>query len=122
MDINGGPVPEKAFWIFEAKPGNPNQAPIDKLTTWYEAAVTSVQLDAALKQNESLDLGDETAWTLKDVANMGASKDLYSPALEMLKQMDGVGQHSHNGSDYRSRPPGDHVTEYQPAEPQVVWW
>lgn len=121
LDIDGGAIPEKPFLIFEAKPGNPDRAPIDKLTTWYEACTTSAKLDTALKQNESLDLGDETAWTLDDVANMEASKALYSPAFEMLQQMDGVGQHSHNGSDYRSRVPIEHAMQAK-AEPEVVWW
>ncbi|KAL2070674.1 hypothetical protein VTL71DRAFT_13700 [Oculimacula yallundae] len=121
LDINGGPAGEKPFWIFEATPGNPDLAPIDKLTTWYEASITSVHLDAVLKQNESLDLGDETAWTLEDVANMGACKALYSPALAMLKQMDGVGQNSKNGSDYRSRQQAARAMLTQ-AAPQVVWW
>ncbi|KAG4439592.1 hypothetical protein IFR05_004940 [Cadophora sp. M221] len=122
LDIDGGPVTEQSFWIYEAKPGNPDRAPIDKLTTWYEACVSSVQLDASFEQNESLDLGDETVWTLEDIANMEASKALYSPVLDMLKQMDGVGQHSHNGSDYRSRAPADHVMQAQVTKNPVVWW
>lgn len=122
LDIDGGPVMEQPFWIYEAKPGNPERAPIEKLTTWYEACVSSVQLDVSLKQNELLDFGDETAWTLEDIANIEASKALYSPALEMLKLMDGVGQHSHNGSDYRSRAPAEHVMQAQATRNPVVWW
>ncbi|CZS88930.1 uncharacterized protein RCO7_04602 [Rhynchosporium graminicola] len=121
LDIDGGPAAEKPFWIFEAKPGNPDLAPIDKLTMWYEASTSSVELDAVVKQNESLDLGDETAWTLEDVANMGASKALYLPALVMLKQMDGVGQNSLNGSDYRIRRQNAHIMQAQAVE-AVVWW
>ncbi|KAK0119916.1 hypothetical protein ONS95_011341 [Cadophora gregata] len=120
LDINGGPT-EKSYWVFEALPSNPDQPPIEKLTTWYEASITSVKLDDVLKQNESLDLGDETAWTLEDTANMEVSKAIYSPALEMLKQMDCVGQNGHNGSDYRSRKPSKHVMQAQAKEP-VVWW
>ncbi|PVH87522.1 hypothetical protein DL98DRAFT_649164 [Cadophora sp. DSE1049] len=120
LDIDGGPA-EKSFWVYEALPSNPDQPPIDKLTTWYEASVTSVKLDGVLKQNENLDLGDETPWTLEDTANMEVSKAIYSPALEMLKQMDRVGQNGHNGSDYRSRQPSEHVMQAQASEP-VVWW
>ena len=47
-----------------------------------------MKLDDVLKQNEFLDLGDETAWTLQDAANKEVSKAMYSPALEILKQMD----------------------------------
>ncbi|KAH7410920.1 hypothetical protein BKA64DRAFT_741554 [Cadophora sp. MPI-SDFR-AT-0126] len=120
LDIDGGST-EKSFWVYEAKPSNLDQPPIKKLTTWYEASVTSIKLDSFLKQNENLDLGDETAWTLEDTANMEVSKAIYSPALEMLKQMDGIGQNGHNGSDYRSRQPSEHVMQAQANEP-VVWW
>ena len=80
-----------------------------------------MKLDDVLKQNESLDLGDETAWTLEDAANMEVSKAIYSPALKMLKQMDRVGQNRYNGSDYRSRKQPEHVMQARASDP-VVWW
>jgi len=80
-----------------------------------------VKLDDVLKQNEFLDLGDETAWTLQDAANKEVSKAMYSPALEILKQMDRVGQNRYNGSDYRSRDEPKHLMQARESEP-VFWW
>lgn len=50
---------------------------------------------------------------------------MYMPAIVMLKEMDGVGQSSHNGSDFRSRFPGTRAVEPEvkpEREADVNWW
>ncbi|KAH8674739.1 hypothetical protein BGZ60DRAFT_557090 [Tricladium varicosporioides] len=69
------------------------------MSTWYEVNISSLTANQLFKQNETLELGNEAAWTIEDISKLNAAQDLYLPACEMLKQMDGIGYHNDNGMD-----------------------
>ncbi|KAM0143006.1 hypothetical protein ACHAO1_000840 [Botrytis cinerea] len=60
-------------------------------TNWQEVSITSMAMNHLLKQNMTLELGEEVQWTLQDLAAKKVSNTLIEPALTMLAQMDGVG-------------------------------
>jgi hypothetical protein len=64
---------------------------------WFTARIESVRGKEFLAQNETLELGDEAGWTPETFAKADILGDLYIPACQMLKQMDGVGLHNRNG-------------------------
>ncbi|PQE24120.1 hypothetical protein CJF31_00002324 [Rutstroemia sp. NJR-2017a BVV2] len=66
-------------------------------TNWFEISLTSVMMDEFLKENPSLQLGQESRWRLKDLITNKVSESLIRPACEMLTQMDGVGFYNNNG-------------------------
>lgn len=108
MDVMGGAIGGKGFSVYQAKPTPANVDPAKKLPLWYEASIICPQLHTFLERNKSLELGEDASWTPEAIANMDAAKSLWAPALDMLKQMDGVGLTSKNNSDYRSRPASMH--------------
>lgn len=58
---------------------------------WYEASVSSVDLEKLLEQNKSLKTGEKAQWSLDDLSQKGILESLCCPALQMLKDMDQVG-------------------------------
>jgi hypothetical protein len=56
--------------------------------------MSSAQLNGILEQNEKLVLGEKT--TPEKLSELDIAKSIYLPALEILKQMDGIGQYNHN--------------------------
>ncbi len=122
LDIDGGPAEGEPFHVYEATPCPEDFPRHKKLGSWYEASISCAELNGLLEQNKSLELGDEAGWTLEEVANMNAARSLYFPAVEMLKQMDAVGQSNHNDSDFRSRQPGEQDIQTDEEKRPVVWW
>jgi hypothetical protein len=55
---------------------------------------SAYQLNGILEQNEKLELGEK--WTPEKLSELDIAKSIYLPALEILKQMDGIGQYNHN--------------------------
>jgi hypothetical protein len=94
--------------------------PCEKLGEWFEVSMSSTQLDDILEQNEKLGLGEEAEWTPEEISDLDIAKSIYLPALEMLKQMDGVGQYNHNGIDIRGTDATTRVP--QKAKELEPWW
>ncbi len=93
--------------------------PCEKLGEWFEVSISSAQLDGILEQNKKLVLGEEAEWTPEEVSDLDIAKSIYLPALEMLKQMDGVGQYNHNGIDIRSM---NATTQVPPKAKELEPW
>jgi hypothetical protein len=120
LDIHMMSVPEGIY--FKVSPGPADRKPCEKpgLVEWFEVSISSAQLDDLLEQNEKLELGEEARWTPEEVLDLGIAKSIYLPALEMLKQMDGIGQYNHNGMDVRS---GTSTTTSQTTpKPKEDFW
>ena len=64
---------------------------------WYEATVSSARMEELLQQNEALEPGDEVDWTLEQLEREGVFEDIYQPACQVVKRMDGVGVKCDNG-------------------------
>lgn len=64
---------------------------------WFEVSVSSTCIDAALKENEDLEVGDGATWTDEDFLAAGAIEAIYRPALAMVKSMDNIGYGNNNG-------------------------
>lgn len=88
--------------------------PYCKLNTWYEVSIICPELDDLLEDNKTLELGQEPRWTEDVLADIRAAGKLYSPALQMLKQLDAVGACNHNGVPFSK------LTEIQTARQPVV--
>jgi len=78
------------------------RSPSEFLDAWYEVSVSCPELDEKLKENESLEFGEEAKWELKDVESIQGADQILHPSCEMLLQMDGVGYWSLNDLDSKS--------------------
>jgi hypothetical protein len=58
---------------------------------WFEVGIFSTTAQELFKENQVLEFGDEVDWTTESMLSKGVAEAIYSPACEMLKQMDGVG-------------------------------
>jgi hypothetical protein len=105
---------------FKLSPVPASCKPCEKLGEWFEVSMSSAQLNGILEQNEKLGLGEEAKWTPEEVSDLDIAKSIYLPALEMLKQMDGVGQYNHNGIDIRGTDATTHIP--QKAKEFEPWW
>lgn len=76
----------------DASPGKPP-------TRWFEASVTSTGIEAVLKENAELELGDAASWNPEQMDDM--IEEIVDPALRMVIQMDGVGCTNQNGHGLR---------------------
>jgi hypothetical protein len=105
------------FQIYKAEspPGNQNEP--ENLNIWYEASVSSAKAEELLKQNTTLELGDEAEWTPEKLEELDAASAMYIPACEMVKQMDGVGLHNDNGIDLQEAS----TEQACPPKPYVFW-
>ena len=63
---------------------------------WYEASVVSRTAEELFGQNQSLLIGQKTAWTTKEMRKKGIFASLYLPAIQMLRRMDGCGANEDN--------------------------
>jgi hypothetical protein len=105
---------------FKLSPVPVDCKPCEKLGEWFEVSISSAQLNGILEQNEKLVLGEEAKWTPEEVSDLDIAKSIYLPALEMLKQMDGVGQYNHNGIDIRGMVA---ITQVPPKAKELEpWW
>ena len=105
---------------FKSSPVPADFRPCETLGQWFEVSISSAQLDIILQQNERLGLGEEARWTPQEVSDLDIAKSIYLPALEMLKQMDGVGQYNHNGINIRSMVATTQIP--QKAKELDPWW
>jgi hypothetical protein len=105
---------------FKLSPVPADFKPCEKLGEWFEVSISSAQLDSILEQNEKLDLGEEAKWTPEELSELDIAKSIYLPALQMLKQMDGVGQYNHNGIDIRNTGAISQVS--RKAKEIDPWW
>jgi hypothetical protein len=102
LDIQIASVPEHKSTVFKLSPGPSDRKPCEKLGKWYGLSISSAQLNEMLEENENLELGEEARWETRDLLDADVAQSIYLPACEMLKKMDGIGQHNHNGLDIRS--------------------
>ncbi|CAG8975536.1 hypothetical protein HYALB_00005604 [Hymenoscyphus albidus] len=80
-----------------------NQSTSD-LKKWFVVSIESNEANQLVKQNESMELGEEAGWTPETMASAGVAKDLYLPACAMLTSMCGVGINNGNGLVARKNP------------------
>ena len=100
------------FQVYRALSPLEHQNGTDGLDVWYEASISSAKANDLLRQNVTLELGDEAGWTPEELEQLGAASAMYLPACEMLKQMDGIGLHNNNGIDLReARPPSETIQQ-----------
>ncbi|KAL2165421.1 hypothetical protein VTH06DRAFT_719 [Thermothelomyces fergusii] len=94
-----GPYSGAAWNTYEGKRSRPWSQKITRakrdrgeVPRWYEAAVVSLELEDLCQQNAFLRIGEKAGWDAADVRNRGILPSLYSPALQMVRQMDHVGR------------------------------
>ncbi|KAK7757727.1 hypothetical protein SLS62_000105 [Diatrype stigma] len=80
----------------ESFPGNRSKG---HPSMWFEASIQSTAFSSAFRENEVLELGDETTWSPEALCNAGALENLIRAANDTVKQMDGVGYWCDNNQD-----------------------
>ncbi|PMD26780.1 hypothetical protein NA56DRAFT_654562 [Hyaloscypha hepaticicola] len=118
LDILMFSAPDGTY--FKLSPVPADCKPCEKLGEWFEVSISSTHLNGFLEQNEKLVLGEEAKWTPEEISDLDVAKSIYLPALEMLKQMDGVGQYNHNCLDIRRMDAKTQVP--QKAKELEPWW
>lgn len=114
-------VPDKGTTVFKATTSLDFHPGCDGVNVWHEVSISSVEADSLYEQNKTLELGDETGWTLEDLSKIDAANALLLPGCEMLKQMDGIGYYNDNGVDPSIRPQ-QLFGEVEPEPPRFQWW
>lgn len=71
---------------------------------WYEVSVSSTRMEELLQQNETLAPGEEAEWTMEQLEQERVFEDIYRPACQIVKRMDGVGVECNNGTPNRQTP------------------
>ncbi|RDW60219.1 hypothetical protein BP5796_11825 [Coleophoma crateriformis] len=91
---------------------------------WHEVSISSAVADKAFQQNLKLELGEEAGWTVALLENKDVASDILTPALNMIKQIDGVGYWNNNGHEHvlESRPSPSKVGTFVPQKAQVQYW
>jgi hypothetical protein len=115
LDVGKMAVPGKPRTVFRAISNIQDRVACEKLDYWHEVNISSGRAEEVLEANTKLKLGEEAAW---DLSKIKAAEHIYLPALEMLKQMDGIGWWNDNGIDVRSRPL---PSPQQPQQKYVFW-
>ena len=111
------PFQGATFQIYKAEPPPEHLQELGDLSIWHEASISSVKANEQLKQNTTLELGDEARWTPETLEELGAVNAMCRPACEMLKQMDGVGYHNDNAIDVQETS----ASESSPSKPYIFW-
>ncbi|XDG09229.1 hypothetical protein ABKA04_008844 [Annulohypoxylon sp. FPYF3050] len=70
-----------------------------ELATWYEVSLQSKKVNEALQQNRDLELGEVVDWSPKELQEAGAFDELVRSAIEVVKNIDGVGYWGDNDQD-----------------------
>ncbi|KAI4598362.1 hypothetical protein KJ359_002771 [Pestalotiopsis sp. 9143b] len=110
-------VKDKTYSHFQAWPdlGNPSEGIFPK---WFEAHITSPDINKALAQNKWLGFAQEASWTTNNFKKSGAFDTLLGVITAMVKQMDGVGYWVNNEqSDPRSSRPPQTQTPSEKQDP-----
>ncbi|KAK7426145.1 hypothetical protein QQZ08_007311 [Neonectria magnoliae] len=66
------------------------------LDRWFEASIGSSRANELLRENIRLEFGNRTTWTTDQFKKENIIKALCKPALEMVNQMDEIGQTNQN--------------------------
>ena len=96
---------------------------------WIEACIQSKVIHSAFQKNETLELGDEAAWSPEELRDLGAFDDLVTAASDTVKQIDAVGYWCDNGRAAATqgstkdtyKPLGAHAPDGSSSK-EVVFW
>ena len=116
-------VPETDTMIFVAEEKLGYRPGCESVDFWHEVSISSVEVDKVMQQNLNLELGDEAAWTPKQLSDLEGMEAMCLPAFEMLKQMDGIGFWNENLIDRTYRQGPDTLpTQDSQQKPRFQWW
>ena len=113
-----GYIQGKPWSRIKAFLGPSDRKPTEKLGHWFEASISSVQLDSILEENRKLEIGEMAQWTPEQTSTLDIVNSICYLADEMLKKMDGVGQYNDNGFQVRPKvdPAASQVSEQTSAD------
>ncbi|KAI1650466.1 uncharacterized protein F4817DRAFT_312835 [Daldinia loculata] len=99
--------------LFEQYSGNQQRG---QLPTWYEVSLQSKVINEALQQNRDLEMGEEVSWTPQQLQQAGAFDEIITSAIEVVKNIDGVGHWGDNllGAKIHKMPSSGTETYLQP--------
>ncbi|KAL5616582.1 hypothetical protein FOBRF1_005330 [Fusarium oxysporum] len=69
---------------------------------WFETSISSTRAEEIFQENMGLEFGDKTHWTPETLQHQGVFRAISEPALQMVSQMDHVGDSNSNGQGPRT--------------------
>ncbi|EWY93507.1 hypothetical protein FOYG_06681 [Fusarium oxysporum NRRL 32931] len=69
---------------------------------WFETSISSTRAEEIFQENMGLEFGDKTHWTPETLQHQGVFRAIAEPALQMVSQMDHVGDSNSNGQGPRT--------------------
>ncbi|RDL38391.1 uncharacterized protein BP5553_02731 [Venustampulla echinocandica] len=123
LDTNARGVPEMDLVVFKAWLNTiQSRKACQKLDSWYQASISCIKAHEMLKENKTLELGEEAGWTPVSLSRIDTAKALVVPACQMLKQMDAIGYHNDNGVERKTRAPPPTPAGTKAPEPEIMFW
>lgn len=80
-----------------------SQVMIKANNLWWGAKLSSVNANAILEGNTTLELGETASWTPSSIINMGVVGDLFAATKEIVTQIDHVGFFNRGKCDSNSK-------------------
>lgn len=91
--------------------------------SWYEAHISSLEMERVLGENGSVPLGSRSTWSADDLESHGLFFSLYEPAAKMIPDLDRIGQYNDNKQSEAKLHFVDSVVEdHKRNGPREVFW
>ena len=74
---------------------------------WWEASIASTTAMKLLKENELLEVGEKTTWTVKDIIDAAVVRNMSFLARDIVTRIDSVGYHNKGPKASSAKDPSD---------------
>ena len=74
---------------------------------WWEASIASTTAMKFLKENELLEVGEKTTWTVKDITDAAVVRNMSFLARDIVTRIDSVGYHNKGPKASSAKDPSD---------------
>lgn len=61
---------------------------------WWEASIVSTKIAKLAEENKTLEVGEKTAWTAKDMIDAAIVREMTFLARDLVTSIDSVGYHN----------------------------
>lgn len=87
QDLSVEEIPNHIYRAFASS----DESAIMNGRLWWEASVSSTEVDQMLKENESLEIGEVALWSVEDLAKSNVIANLLDLTQQMVTRMDSIG-------------------------------
>ena len=96
LDVNQAHISDRELYVFDAKRNLNPRKPTEKVDAWYEASLSCPVLDQQLRNSENSGTGGISKWRSEALSVGNLDEQLFLPACQMLKKIDGIGYYTDN--------------------------